>query len=179
MINRAPRTWAALYHWLDRKKNFEGDFKLLFALKTRLAELIARTKPAVIISVYPAYAHLLNEIMGDSGRQTTANASSSSRTPSRSIASGIVARPTIFWSRTNKPRASCARPESRTQKIKTLGFPVSPKFAALNCLPETRTGFESASPLHDQCWEAHRSGDCAAALLLYRKCESHRHRWTR
>jgi processive 1,2-diacylglycerol beta-glucosyltransferase len=131
MINRAPRTWSVLYNWLDRKKNFEGDFKLLFALKKRLAELIARTKPAVIVSVYPAYAHFLDEIFGpaDGGACKRIVVVTDSITVN------------AIWYRcsadcflvVNEQTARVLRTAGvDAGKIKTLGFPVSAKFAALS-----------------------------------------------
>ena len=131
LINRAPRTWSYFYNWLDRKKNFDGDFRLLYALKKRLAELIARTKPSAIISVYPAYAHLLDEIMG------AADGGACKRivviTDSITINAIWYRCSADYFLVANKQTAdvmvSAGVPP---EKINTLGFPVSPKFAALN-----------------------------------------------
>ncbi len=132
MINRTPRTWATIYNWLDRKKNFEGEFRLLFALKKHLAQLIARTKPDVIVSVYPAYPHLLDEILGpgDDGACKRIVVVTDSITIN------------TIWYRcradyflvANEQTAQVMRAAGvDPEKIKTLGFPVSVKFADLSC----------------------------------------------
>jgi processive 1,2-diacylglycerol beta-glucosyltransferase len=135
MINRVPRTWAAFYNYLDRKKNFDGDFKLLFALKRKLAQLIERTQPAVIVSVYPAYGHLLNEIMGGNGSDVCKRIVVV--TDSISINSIWYRCPADYFLVANEQTANIMREAGVDQeKIKTLGFPVSPKFAALSCVPK-------------------------------------------
>jgi processive 1,2-diacylglycerol beta-glucosyltransferase len=139
VINRAPRSWAAFYKWLDRKKNFDGDFKILFALRRKLARLIEQTKPGVIVSVYPAYAHLLKEIMGDDGGDSCKRLVVV--TDSITI-NGIWYRcPADYFLVPNDPTARVMREVGvDDEKIKALGFPVSPKFAALNCIPKPEPG---------------------------------------
>ena len=135
MINRAPRTWSAFYNWLDRKKNYDGDFKLLFALKRKLNQLLERAQPEVIVSVYPAYAHLLNEIMGDSGSDVCKRVVVI--TDSITINKIWYRCPADYFLVANEQTASVLRTGGvENQKIKTLGFPVNPKFAALNCTPK-------------------------------------------
>ncbi len=65
MINRTPRVWAQLYSWTDRQQNYGSNMRLLFQAKSRLSELLLRFQPAVVVSVYPAYPHLLEQILGD------------------------------------------------------------------------------------------------------------------
>ena len=59
MINRTPRVWGVIYRWLDRQTNFVGDFRVFFALKNYLRQMLERLQPDVIVSVYPAYSHML------------------------------------------------------------------------------------------------------------------------
>jgi processive 1,2-diacylglycerol beta-glucosyltransferase len=135
MINRAPRTWAAFYNYIDRKKNFGGDFRLLFALKRKLAQLIERTQPAVIVSVYPAYGHLLNEVIGNTRSDRCRRIVVV--TDSITINSIWYRCPTDYFLVANEQTAHIMREAGVDQeKIKTLGFPVSPKFAALSRVPK-------------------------------------------
>ena len=136
LINRTPRTWAAFYNSLDRKKNFAGDFKLLFALKRKLAQLIERAQPEIIISVYPVYAHLLDEILGND----VSDACKRIVVVTDSITINAI------WYRCSADYFLVANEQTARvlreagigeEKIKTFGFPVSPKFAALNCLPKS------------------------------------------
>jgi processive 1,2-diacylglycerol beta-glucosyltransferase len=64
-INRAPHLWSRFYRWLDRKKTFAGDFRALYAVRNSLVHLLAEVQPDVVVSVFPAYPHLLDEIRGD------------------------------------------------------------------------------------------------------------------
>jgi processive 1,2-diacylglycerol beta-glucosyltransferase len=135
LINRAPRTWAAFYNYLDRKRDFDGDFKLLFALKRKLGQLIERTQPDVIVSVYPAYGHLLNEIVREGG--SAAGKRIVVVTDSITINSIWFRCPADYFLVPNEQTAHVMRQAGVDQeKIKTLGFPVSPKFSELSCAPK-------------------------------------------
>ena len=67
MINRTPRVWGIIYRWLDRQSDFVGDFRVFLMLKNYLHRLLARLQPDVIVSVYPAYSHMLDEMFGKGG----------------------------------------------------------------------------------------------------------------
>ncbi len=130
LINRAPRAWSVFYRWLDRKKDFDGDFRLLFALKNQLAQVLARFRPDVIVSAYPAYAHLLDEILG-SGRSGTCK---------RVVIVTDSITVNAIWYRCsadyflvpNEPTAAVlCNAGVAAEKIQTFGFPVNPKFASL------------------------------------------------
>lgn len=67
-INHLPGLWRAFYWYLDRNK----DVPRRIAVYKRAARLLARTvetlRPAVIVSTYPGYNHLLNHLYGISSR---------------------------------------------------------------------------------------------------------------
>ncbi len=135
VINRAPHAWAAFYNWLHRKKSFAGNFRFLFALKKRLAELVTRMQPDVIVSVYPVFPYFLDEILGP------ANDGACKRivvvTDSITVNSIWYRCSTDHFLVANNQTAQVMRVAGvPPEKIKTLGFPVSPKFAALNCIPK-------------------------------------------
>lgn len=135
LINRAPRIWSLLYHSLDRKKDFRGDFRLLFAVKKRLAQLVQRMKPEAIVSVYPAYAHFLDEIFGpaESGACKRLVVVTDSIT-----VNAIWYRCTAdYFLVANEQTARVMREAGvAAEKIKTLGFPVSTKFSAPSSIPK-------------------------------------------
>ena len=133
VINRAPRVWSTFYRSLDRKKDFRGDFRLLFAVKKRLAQLVSRTKPAVIVSVYPAYAHFLDEMFGP------ADGGACKRivvvTDSITVNAIWYRCSADYFLVANEQTAQVMRAAGvDADKIKTLGFPVSAKFAALSSI---------------------------------------------
>ena len=139
VINRAPRMWSAFYRSLDRKKDFRGDFKLLFAVKKQLARLVERTKPNAIVSVYPAYAHFLDEIFGpaDSGACKRIVVVTDSIT-----VNAIWYRCSAdYFLVANEQTAQVMRAAGvDAEKIKVLGFPVSAKFAALSSIAKPEPG---------------------------------------
>ena len=65
LINRAPRTWARVYEWTDRPQDYAANMRVLFQAKSRLSQLLLRFQPTAVVSVYPAYSHLLEQIFGN------------------------------------------------------------------------------------------------------------------
>ena len=59
MINRAPRTWARVYDWIDRQEDYASNMRLLFQVRSQLSQLLLRFQPTAVVSVFPAYPHLL------------------------------------------------------------------------------------------------------------------------
>ena len=62
VINRAPGAWDRVYRWLDRREEFAPQMRWLFMAKGRLSRLLIRFQPTAVVSVYPAYPHLLESI---------------------------------------------------------------------------------------------------------------------
>ncbi len=141
-INRAPRLWSRFYAWLDRQEKFAPQMGWLFLARARLSQLLLRYQPTTVVSVYPAYAHLLATIFG------------TEKPPFRRVVC-ITDSITVnaIWYR-------CAAdlfllPNERTaavlalagvpgERIRVSGFPVSLKFAELGELrrpPETGAPF--------------------------------------
>ena len=129
LINRAPRLWGRLYEWTDRQKNFSGNMRWLFQAKNRLSQLLVRFQPTVVVSVYPAYPHLLEEILGDF-------------TPAFRRVVCITDSITVnkIWFRcasdlflvpNEQTAAVLAAGGVRDEKVRVSGFPVTPKFAEL------------------------------------------------
>jgi len=126
LINFAPRTWGAVYRWLDRKKDLDKSFQGFARLKDHFAPLLDRFRPDVVVSSFPAYSNALEQTLG----------------PNRYCKSVVVVTDSITvnaaWYRCpadyflvpNEPSATVLRTAGVvSQKIKTFGFPVSPKFA--------------------------------------------------
>jgi processive 1,2-diacylglycerol beta-glucosyltransferase len=63
IINRAPRAWGRFYEWLDRQENYGEQMGWLFLARTRLSHLLLRFQPDVVVSVFPAYPHLIETIL--------------------------------------------------------------------------------------------------------------------
>ena len=128
MINRTPRVWRVIYRWLDRQENFAADFRVFLALKNQLRRLLARLQPDVVVSVYPAYPHMLDELLGEEGAPR----------PKRVIVITDSISVNAIWYRCGADYFLLPNEESAAvllnagispEKIRTFGFPVSPVFA--------------------------------------------------
>lgn len=128
LINQWPQVWSHVYRRLDRTDKFSGNFKIFFTLKNYLRRLLTRFQPDVIVSVYPAYPHIMQE-MG----------AGIDRTRSKLV---VVVTDSIavnaIWYRCNadyfllpneRSAAVLHHAGVEPQKTRTFGFPVSPEFA--------------------------------------------------
>ena len=128
VISQWPGSWGYVYRWLDGIKNFDERFERFSRLKEHLARLLERFQPDVVVSTFPPYPYLLRQIVG----------------PDRRCKSIVVVTDSItvnaIWYRCradyflapNEQSAAVVRAGGiAPDKIKTFGFPVSPKFADL------------------------------------------------
>ena len=129
LINRWPRSWGVIYRWLDKKTTVQRDLGRFFSpVINRLARLLARFQPDVVVSVFPPFPYMLTQILGTA----------------RSCKSVVVITDSItvnaIWYRAdadyflvpNEQSAAVLRNGGIARElIKTFGFPVSPKFADL------------------------------------------------
>jgi len=128
LINRWPRSWGLVYWWLDHKKDFDKNFARFSKLKDHLNRLLASFQPDVVVSTFPPYPYLLEQILG----------------PSRTCRNVAIVTDSItvnaIWYRSradyflvpNEQSAAVVRAGGiAPEKIRTLGFPVSPQFADL------------------------------------------------
>jgi len=128
LINNAPRTWAAVYRRLDRQRSFNGNFKVFFTLKKDLRRLLGRFEPDVIVSVYPAYPHMLDEMLGPAGQSCGRRVVVI--TDSLSVnAIWYRCSADYFLLPNERSAAVLHRAGIAREKTKTFGFPVSPEFA--------------------------------------------------
>ncbi|MEP6602524.1 MAG: galactosyldiacylglycerol synthase [Spartobacteria bacterium] len=128
LINRWPRSWGSVYRWLDRQQNFDRGFLWLHPVKNRLARLLVRFDPDVIVSVFPAYPYLLKAILGSQPRYQNVVVVTDSITVNaiwyRARADYILVP--------NEQSAAVVRATGvDPELIRTIGFPVNPVFADL------------------------------------------------
>lgn len=128
LISNWPRSWGVVYRWLDRKSDFSRDFAWFGLIKKQLVLLLERLQPEVVVSVFPAYPHLLQQIR-----------------PDHKFRSIVVITDSItvnaIWYRCdadaflvpNQPSADILRAVGvPAEKTRVFGFPVNPKFAELS-----------------------------------------------
>lgn len=129
VIDQWPRLWGRIYRGLDRQQKFSGKFGIFFALKRNFHALLERLNPDVIVSVYPAYPHMLDEMLGPADE----------RSPRRVVVVTDSITVNAIWYRCsadffllpNEESAASIRAEGvPPEKTRTFGFPVSPEFGA-------------------------------------------------
>jgi processive 1,2-diacylglycerol beta-glucosyltransferase len=142
MINRLPRVWGVIYRWLDRQEKFAGDFRVFFSLKNYLTRLLARLEPDVIVSVYPAYPHMMDELLGWGGSPQYKRVVLI--TDSISVNAIWYRCSADYFLLPNEVSAAVLlKAGIAPEKTKTFGFPVSPIFAepgAVRLPPSGATG---------------------------------------
>jgi len=128
MINRTPRAWGVIYRWLDRQTDFVGDFRVFLALKNYLRRLLDRLQPDIIISVYPAYSHMLDEMFGRGGAPQYKRVVVV--TDSISVNAIWYQCSADYFLLPNEVSADVLfHAGIPAEKVKTFGFPVNPIFA--------------------------------------------------
>ena len=135
LMNRAPRLWAAMYRMFDSESPMDsGVISLLGAERDAFAALLAREQPAAVVSTYPMYGYMLNEIVKRGGpagflRVTVV-------TDSISINSVWHRCGSDFFCVPNEETAEVMRGAGvPAEKLRVLGFPVEPGFASAEKLP--------------------------------------------
>lgn len=128
LINHCPRTWGHIYRWLDRQQKFEGGFRVFFALKRHFRQLLNSFEPDVIVSVYPAYPHMLDEMLGPTGPAGARRVVVI--TDSLTVNAICYRCSADYFLLPNAASAAVLHQAGITQeKTRTFGFPVSPEFA--------------------------------------------------
>lgn len=125
-INRSPKAWGYVYNWLDRKKDFDRRFQKFRGLKKNLGRLLDRFQPDAVVSTFPAYPYLLRQILGDDRRCKNV----AIVTDSITVNAIWYRAPADYFLVANEQSAAVVRDGGvAPEKIKTFGFPVSPRFA--------------------------------------------------
>jgi processive 1,2-diacylglycerol beta-glucosyltransferase len=126
LINRWPKSWGYVYNWLDRKKDFDKQFQRFHGLKKNLGRLLDRFEPEVVVSTFPPYPYLLQQIRGNERRYKNVAVVTDSIT----VNAIWYRSPADYFIVANEQSAAVVRNGGVSpEKIKVFGFPVSPRFA--------------------------------------------------
>lgn len=127
-INSWPQGWARVYRWLNRQQKFAGNFRVFFTLKKQFLRLLGEFEPDVIVSVYPAYSHMLDEMLGPTERNCGKRVVII--TDSLSVNAIWYRCSADYFLLPNAPSAAVLHNAGISpDKTRTFGFPVSPEFA--------------------------------------------------
>jgi processive 1,2-diacylglycerol beta-glucosyltransferase len=128
VINQWPGSWGYVYRWLDRITNYDERFRRFSRLKEHLTRLLEDFQPDVVVSTFPSYPYLLRQIRSARGRCKSVVVITDSIT-----VNAIWYRcEADYFLAPNEQSAAVVRAGGIAPgKIRTFGFPVSPKFADL------------------------------------------------
>jgi len=130
IINRWPGSWGYVYRWLDDITNFDERFERFSRLKQRFTHLIERFQPHVIVSTFPPYPYLLDQILETNPKGLHRCKSVVVITDSITVNAVWYRCDADYFLPPNEQSAAVVRAGGVTpEKIKTFGFPVNPKFA--------------------------------------------------
>ena len=65
LINTAPKIWSRLYRWLDESPRAPGVLRTLASHRRLLGRIIAEKQPTALVSTYPVYAWLINQLRAE------------------------------------------------------------------------------------------------------------------
>lgn len=127
-INKTPRLWKGLYALADRPGLVEANMLALTRMRRAMDSLLQSYRPDVVVSTYPIYNYLIDDIFEDGRRRhfrqvtvITDSISVNSLWYRSTSDSFIVAN-----EQTAKVLREAKVPE---EKIKVLGFPVQMEFS--------------------------------------------------
>lgn len=128
LINRAPKIWERVYHWLDKSTALDSNLCLLSMARARLETMLDTEKPDAVVSTYPVYNYLLRRIYGE--RKPRPFFQITIVTDSITINSVWYRAGSDYFVVPNEDTAQVFREKGvAEEKIKVLGFPVAHRFA--------------------------------------------------
>lgn len=134
MMNRTPRLWAAVYKMFDSTSLMEMNMLAFVTLRRALTALLERERPVAVVSTYPLYGYLLDDIARRGGPSTFLRVMVV--TDSISINTVWHRCSTDFFSVPNEDTAAVLRQQGvPDEQIRVLGFPVNAVFAQPGALP--------------------------------------------
>ena len=134
LMNRAPSVWSAMYRLFDSPRSAESTLTMLAAERRLFAKKLERERPVAVVSTYPLYGYLLDDIARRGGpsdflRVTVVTDSISINRVWHRCGSDFFCVP-------NEETAAVMREQGvPPEKLRVLGFPVEGRFASADELP--------------------------------------------
>jgi UDP-N-acetylglucosamine:LPS N-acetylglucosamine transferase len=132
LVNFASPAWGTVYRRFDREKDFDQEFARLSRLKDYFAALLDRFRPDVVTCTFPVYSNVLQRIITENPGTFSHCKNVVVVTDSITINAAWYRCSADYFLVANEQSAAVLRSNGvAREKIKTFGFPVSPKFADL------------------------------------------------
>ncbi|MEA3207281.1 MAG: processive 1,2-diacylglycerol beta-glucosyltransferase [Chthoniobacter sp.] len=127
LINRAPNVWAAIYRLIDRVPIVSLTLPFMGSMFRLLRRLLEEKQPVAVVSVYPAYGYLIEQLFP----QTRPFTFHTVVTDSITINSVWYRCASDTFIVPNEDSARVMRAAGvPAAKVHTLGFPVATRFAS-------------------------------------------------
>jgi len=134
LVRYAPTVWSGVFAVFDNPALFRRQMDSLGKLRDSMAAVLHDTEPDVVVSCYPVYGHIIQDIFHEHAERPFRFCTVV--TDSISICSAWYRAPSDLFVVANEPTAEVlARAGIPKHRVRALGFPVSPVFAHERCAP--------------------------------------------
>ncbi|MCS7063331.1 MAG: PHP domain-containing protein [Methylacidiphilales bacterium] len=170
-INKTPRLWQTIYDLLDNTPILENNLATLSRMKASLANLLREHQPDAIVSTYPVYNYLFNELRQEGHAQEITQFTII--TDSISINSLWYRTPSDYFLVPNQQTADILlRQHIPPHQIQNLGFPVPIEFADPHRFPPL-PDLTQQNPPHPRILYIINSGKSKAPRIVKELLENH------
>ncbi len=127
IVRFAPALWSRVFAVFDNPKLFVPQIRSMRKIRNVLGEILRKSNPDVVVSTYPVYSHLIAELFRGKERSFRLV---TVITDSISVCAAWFYAPSDVFVVADEATAGVLRDKGvPAEKIKPLGFPVSPVFA--------------------------------------------------
>jgi UDP-N-acetylglucosamine:LPS N-acetylglucosamine transferase len=127
LVRYAPTVWSGVFSVFDNPSLFRRQLGSMTRLRDSLAQVLHDTEPDEVVSTYPVYGHLIQELFRDHAERPFRFVTVV--TDSISVCSAWYRAPSDLFIVANEPTAEVLLEGGvPRQRIKVMGFPVSPAF---------------------------------------------------
>jgi processive 1,2-diacylglycerol beta-glucosyltransferase len=128
LVRYAPGVWSGVFSVFDNPRLFRSQMGTMGKLRDALARVLHESEPDVVVSTYPVYAHLIEQIYREHAERPFRLITVV--TDSISVCSAWYRAPSDRFVVANAPTAAVLLGAGiPPQRVEVLGFPVSPLFA--------------------------------------------------
>jgi processive 1,2-diacylglycerol beta-glucosyltransferase len=130
-INNAPQIWQRIYELLDSTRLLEMNLATMQKTRKRLEAIFEKEQPAAVVSVYPVYSFLIEQLY--SGETRRPFPLITVITDSITVNSVWHRAPSDYYIVANEDTAAVLRQRGfNPDQIHVLGFPITPRLAVPN-----------------------------------------------